>query len=56
MAVVQARRMRVSSRNHLRRRKRRDEVRARMKSVQTRWGTRTPMKAPGREGAVWWWC
>ena len=44
---IQARRMRVSSRNHLRRRNRREVVRARMVRVQIVWGISRAKRIPG---------
>jgi hypothetical protein len=44
---AQASRVSASSRNHLRRRKKRDQVRARMKSVHMMCGKRMPKRAPG---------
>lgn len=45
---TQARTIRVSSRNHFRRRNKRDEVRARIVKLQMICGIRMPKRIPGR--------
>jgi len=49
---AQAKTIKLSSRNHLRRREMRDHARARMKSVHTMCGTSMPNRMPGMLGSV----